>query len=164
VAALPVSGASLGGLPSGAGAAPVPAGMGGLPGLLGTGGLAGLPGSARAVAAKRAPSLASEIRPGTATQPTAKAAGSGVPPMMSPPGGQGAAGTLRPGSAEHPTGRAGGSRRPTVRTDGVPAKLRGRAAGGSPEAGFTLPRGRRDTESEPKSVQLLDEELWRPTP
>ncbi|WP_410635250.1 hypothetical protein [Amycolatopsis sp. cmx-4-83] len=159
--ALPLSGAALGGLPGGGGAAPVASA---LPGMFGAaGGLGAIPTLAKPVAGKRAPSLASEVRPGTATPASAKPAGSSMPPMMPPHGGSGAAaGTLRPGSPEQPTGRGGAGRRAAAATDGVPAKLRGRSANGSPDAGFTLPRGRRTGETDADSVQLLDEELWQP--
>lgn len=164
---------ALGGLPGGSGAPPVP--MGTLGGFGVAGGLGGLPAAAKPVAGKRAPSLASEIQPGAATTASAKSTASAMPPMMPPHGGsggqggggqrgggQGTAGTLRPGSPEQPTGRSGSGRRPSSGgSDGVPAKLRGRAANGNPDAGFTLPRGPRSGEAESDSVQLLDEDLWR---
>ena len=161
-AVLPTSGAALGGLAGGAGAPPVASGLPGM--FAAAGGLGAIPTLAKPVAGKRAPSLASEVRPGTATPATAKPAGSSMPPMTPPLGGQGAtAGTLRPGSAESPTGRGGSGRRAADATDGVPAKLRGRSANGNPDAGFTLlPRGRRTGETDADSVQLLDEELWQP--
>ncbi|GAA4523864.1 hypothetical protein [Amycolatopsis samaneae] len=158
---MPVSGAALGAAASGAGAPPVPSGM---PGIFGAaGGMAGIPTMAKPVAGKKAPSLASEIRPGAATPAAAKSTGTSMPPMMPAHGGQsGTAGTLRPGSGEQPTGRSGGSRRPAAGTDGVPSKLLGRSAKGNPDAEFTLSRGRRAGETDADSVQLLDEELWRP--
>lgn len=155
---------SLGGLPGGSGVPPMPSGL--LGGIGAAGGLGGLGGAAKPVVGKRAPSLASEIQPGAASPSGTKSAGAGVPPMMSPHGGggQATAGTLRPGSSDQPTGRNGASRRTSSGgSDGVPAKLRGRAANGNPDAGFTLARGRRPGESESGSVQMLDEDLWRPT-
>ncbi|WP_181774793.1 hypothetical protein [Amycolatopsis pittospori] len=154
---------SLGGLPGGSGAPPVPSGL--LGGLGAAGGMAGLPVAAKPVGAKRAPSLASEVQPGATTSSGAKAASSPMSPM-SPPhaGGQNTAGTLRPGSSDQPTGRNGSTRRASSGgSDGVPAKLRGRAANGNPDAGFTLPRDRRSGETESGSVQMLDEDLWRTT-
>lgn len=121
---------SLGGAPSGSGAPPMPMGTMGTLGALGVaGGLGGLPAAAKPVAGKRVPSLAPEITPGAATASTAKPASGGMPPMMpANGGGQGTAGTLRPGSAEQSTGRSGAGRRPSSGgSDGVPAKLRGRA-------------------------------------
>ncbi|WP_340683442.1 hypothetical protein LCL61_33450 [Amycolatopsis coloradensis] len=152
----------LGGLPGGSGSAPVSSGV--LGGFGVAGGMAGLPVAAKPVGAKKAPSLASEALPGTATSSGAKASASPMSPMMPPnAGGQATAGTLRPGSNDQPTGRNGASRRTSSGgSDGVPAKLRGRAANGNPDAGFTLARGRRPGESESGSVQMLDEDLWRP--
>ncbi|HET6287822.1 MAG TPA: hypothetical protein VFG15_13870 [Amycolatopsis sp.] len=154
---------SLGGITPGAGTPPVP--VGGLGGLGIASGLAGIP-AAKPVAGKRAPGLASEIQPGTASPSTAKAASSPMSPMMPPHGGgQNTAGTLRPGSSEQPTGRSGASRRQASGgSDGVPVKLRGRAANGNPDTGFTLARGRRPGEPESGSVQMLDEDLWRTSP
>ncbi|KZB81477.1 hypothetical protein [Amycolatopsis regifaucium] len=152
---------SPGGITPGTGTPPVP--TGGLGGFGVASGLAGIP-AAKPAAGKRAPSLASEIQPGTASPSTAKAASSPMSPMMPPHGGgQNTAGTLRPGSSEQPTGRSGASRRQASGgSDGVPAKLRGRAANGNPDAGFTLARGRQSGETESGSVQMLDEDLWRP--
>lgn len=156
----PVSGALLGGLTPGSGVPPVPTGT--LGGFGAVGGLGGIPTLAKPVAGKRAPTLASEIQPATASPAAAKSAGSAMPPMMPAQGGVGAGGTLRPTTAEHPTGRSGSGRRPaTAGSDGVPTKLRGRSVNGNPDAGFTLPRDRRAPETEFDSVQLLDEELWR---
>jgi hypothetical protein len=133
----PLSGASLGGLAPGSGMPPVP--MGTLGAFGAAGGMAGIPTVAKPVAGKRAPTLASEVQPGTATPAAAKSAGSAMPPMMPPQGGQGTAGTLRPGSSEHPTGRSGGGRRPAAAgADGVPTKLRGRSGTSNPDTGFTL--------------------------
>ncbi len=164
----PAAGAALpplGGLPGGSGLPPMPSGL--LGGLGAAGGLGGIPAGAKPVAGKRAPSLASEIQPGAAASAGAKSAGAGTPPMMSPHGGgggQATAGTLRPGSSDQPTGRNGSARRASSgKTDGVPAKLRGRASHGTPDAGFTLARGHRSDETESGSVQMLDEDLWRPT-
>ncbi|KFZ80394.1 hypothetical protein ED92_23860 [Amycolatopsis sp. MJM2582] len=162
---LPSLGGLPGGLPGGSGLPPMPSGL--LGGLGAAGGLGGLPGAAKPVAGKRAPSLASEIQPGAATPAGAKSAGTGVPPMMSPHGGggQATAGTLRPGSSDQPTGRNGSSRRAASGgSDGVPVKLRGRAASGNPDSGFTLAQGRQPAESESGSVQLLDEDLWWTNP
>ncbi|MFC9258144.1 hypothetical protein [Amycolatopsis thailandensis] len=159
----PLAGAvpSLGGLPGGSGSAPMPSGL--LGGLGAAGGLAGLPVAAKPVGAKKAPSLASEVLPGTATPSGAKAAASPMSPMTPPnAGGQNTAGTLRPSSGDQPTGRNGAARRAASgKSDGVPVKLRGRAANGAPDTGFTLARGRRSGESESGSVQMLDEDLWR---
>ncbi|MFD6070663.1 hypothetical protein [Amycolatopsis lurida] len=151
------------GITPGAGAPPVPAG--GLGGIGIASGLAGIP-AAKPAAGKRAPSLASEIQPGNASPSTAKAASSPMSPMMPPHGGgQTAAGTLRPGSSDQSTGRSGASRRQASGgSDGVPVKLRGRAANGNPDAGFSLARGRRQGEPESGSVQMLDEDLWRTNP
>ncbi|WP_409490058.1 hypothetical protein [Amycolatopsis sp. cmx-11-12] len=154
----------LGGLPGGSGLPPMPSGLMG--GIGAAGGLGGLSGAAKPVVGKRAPSLASEIQPGATNPAAAKSAGTGVPPMMSPQGGggQATAGTLRPGTSDQPTGRNGAAKRASSGgSDGVPAKLRGRAANGSPDAGFTLARDRRSGETESGSVQMLDEDLWRPT-
>ncbi|MBB5852040.1 hypothetical protein ACFQ05_02050 [Amycolatopsis umgeniensis] len=131
---------SLGGLPGGSGAPPVPTGL--LGGIGAAGGMAGLPVAAKPVGTKKAPSLASEIQPGAATPSGAKAATSPMSPM-SPPhaGGQNTASTLRPSSSDQPTGRNGAARRASSgKSDGVPEKLRGRAAKGSPDGQFTLRR------------------------
>ncbi|WP_410602890.1 hypothetical protein [Amycolatopsis sp. lyj-90] len=131
---------SLGGLPGGSGAPPVPTGL--LGGIGAAGGMTGLPVAAKPVGTKKAPSLASEIQPGAATPSTAKAAATPMSPM-SPPhaGGQNTASTLRPSSSDQPTGRNGAGRRASSGTsDGVPAKLRGRAAKGDPDGQFTLRR------------------------
>ncbi|OXM45621.1 hypothetical protein [Amycolatopsis alba] len=167
LAPLPSTGSSLpslgglgGGLPGGSGLPPMPSGLFG--GIGAAGGIGGLGGAAKPVAGKRAPSLASEIQPGAANTGSAKSAGTGVPPMMSPQGGggQATAGTLRPGSSDQPTGRNGsGKRTSSGKSDGVPAKLRGRAAVGEPDTGFTLARARQ--QDEPGSAQILDEDLWR---
>lgn len=154
---------SIGGLPGGSGAPPMPTGL--LGGIGAASGVSALPVSAKPVAGKRAPSLASEIQTGAASSSGTKSSGTGVPPMMPPQGGggQATAGTLRPGSGDQPTGRNGAARRASSGgSDGVPAKLRGRAASGNPDAGFTLARGRRSSESDTGSVQMLDEDLWRP--
>ncbi|MFJ4099773.1 hypothetical protein [Amycolatopsis japonica] len=152
----------IGGLPGGTGTPPMPAGL--LGGIGAATGAGGLPVSAKPVVGKRAPSLASEVQPGTASPTGAKSASTGMPPMTPPHGGggQATAGTLRPGSGDQPTGRNGAARRESSgRSDGVPAKLRGRAASGNPDGEFTLARGRRSDESDTGSVQLLDEDLWR---
>ncbi|MGK4598235.1 hypothetical protein [Amycolatopsis sp. w19] len=151
----------IGGLPGGTGTPPMPAGL--LGGIGAAAGAGGLPVSAKPVVGKRAPSLASEVQPGTASPTGAKSASTAMPPMTPPHGGgQATAGTLRPGSGDQPTGRNGAARRESSgRSDGVPAKLRGRAASGNPDGEFTLARGRRSDESDTGSVQLLDEDLWR---
>ncbi|WP_037317022.1 hypothetical protein [Amycolatopsis orientalis] len=145
LAPLPTAGAvpALGGLPGGSGAPPVPTGL--LGGIGVAGGLTGLPVAAKPVGTKKAPSLASEIQPGAATTSGTKAATGPMSPM-SPPhaGGQNTASTLRPSSRDQPTGRNGSARRASSgKSDGVPAKLRGRAANGTQDGGFTLPHGRR---------------------
>ncbi|MFC3453009.1 hypothetical protein [Amycolatopsis speibonae] len=153
---------SFGGLPGGSGAPPMPTGL--LGGIGAAAGAGALPVSAKPVAGKRAPSLASEIQPGAASPSGTKSASTGMPPMTPSHGGggQATAGTLRPGSGDQPTGRNGAARRESSgRSDGVPAKLRGRAASGNPDGEFTLARGRRSGESDTGSVQLLDEDLWR---
>ncbi|EMD26321.1 hypothetical protein [Amycolatopsis azurea] len=132
----------LGGLPGGSGAPPVPTGL--LGGIGVASGMAGLPVAAKPIGTKKAPSLASEIQPGAASPSTAKAAATPMSPMSSPhTGAQNTASTLRPSSGDQPTGRNGSAKRASSgKSDGVPAKLRGRAAN-TPEAGFTLARGRR---------------------
>ncbi|RSN65194.1 hypothetical protein DMH01_02000 [Amycolatopsis sp. WAC 04182] len=153
----------IGGLPGGSGAPPVPTGL--LGGIGAAGGLTGLPVAAKPIGTKKAPSLAAEIQPAAANPSTAKAATGPMSPMAPPhAGGQNTASTLRPSTNDQPVGRNGSARRASSGgSDGVPAKLRGRAANGNPDAGFTLTRGQRPGESESGSVQMLDEDLWRPT-
>ncbi|MFI5564041.1 hypothetical protein ACIA2T_32540 [Amycolatopsis japonica] len=151
---------ALGGLPGGSGAPPVPTGLlGGIGVAAGT----GLPVAAKPIGTKKAPSLASEIQPGAAGSSSTKATTGPMSPMAPPhAGGQNTASTLRPSSSDQPVGRNGSGRRASSGgSDGVPAKLRGRAANGNPDAGFTLARDRRPGESESGSVQMLDEDLWR---
>ena len=142
---------------SGGGVPPVPStALGGF-GTLGAAN--GLPSLVRPGTVKKAPALAGEVEPGTATSGGGVSGGGGVMPPMA---GQGTPGTLRPRAAGQPsaTGRSGSGRRASTESDGVAPTLRGRAGSGD-HTSFTLPRGRAAAETDTGSVQLLDEELWQ---
>ncbi|MEU6265068.1 hypothetical protein [Saccharopolyspora shandongensis] len=154
----PVPNAHLGaGLPSVSGP-PVPSG--GL-GWAGAAGGAGMMPLAKPVAGKRAPSLAAEVKPGTAAAAGTKPVTGAMPPPMIPPSaGQGAAGTLRPGSAEQSGGRTESKRKPAG-TDGVPESLRGRSGG---DAAFHRTSGQRTRDTDSGPSRLLEDELWQVNP
>ncbi|MGW0432187.1 hypothetical protein ACWDV4_06530 [Micromonospora sp. NPDC003197] len=149
----PASAASFGGGLS-VGSPPVVGGSG----WAGVVGGAGVTPLAKPVAGRRAPTLASEVRPGVVTPDVAKPAVGAIPPTMPSMAGQQPAttGTLRPGSGEQSSGRSGSGYRPAPGPHGVPVTLQGRAGKDDPTA-FSQVRGQRPRETGYGSVQLLDD-------